>query len=90
MYSRDARQTIQLARQAQAAPAPRRVRGLAALREAQGHALAADYDRSMMALDHAKALFCQRTTHQERPVIGTQNLTDPAEMVRGWGRSSTT
>ena len=84
MYSRDARQTIQLARQAQAAPAPTRVRGLAALREAQGHALAADYDRSMMALDHAKALFCQRTTHQERPVIGTQNLTDPAEMVRGW------
>ena len=84
MYSGDARQTIQLAQQAQAASTPTRVRGLAALREAQGHALAADYDRSMLALDHAKALLCQRTMHPERPVIGTQNLTDPAEMVRGW------
>lgn len=84
MYSRDARQTIQLAQQAQAPNASARVRGLAALREAQGHALAADYHGSMLALDRAKGLLCQRTTHPDRPVIGTQNLVDPAEMVRGW------
>jgi transcriptional regulator with XRE-family HTH domain len=84
MYSRDARQTVRLAQQAQAAFVPARVRGLAALREAQGQALAADYDGSMLALDHAKSLLCQRTTHRDRPVIGTQNLVDPAEMVRGW------
>jgi hypothetical protein len=55
LYRGDAAQTIQLARRAQAGTLPPRIRGLAAAREAQGHAIAADYDSTMRALDRASA-----------------------------------
>jgi transcriptional regulator with XRE-family HTH domain len=84
LYRGDADTTIQLARAAQMAGASRRVRGLAALREAQGHALACDHDASMLALERASILLSARGAEVEQPLVGTSNLTDPAEMVRGW------
>lgn len=83
-YRRDAEQTIGLARQAQSGDAPPRIRGLAAQREAQGHALASDYDACMRSLEQARNLLARDTPSSEGPVIGTTNLTDPAEMIRGW------
>lgn len=84
MYRNDARQTTQLAERAQASSLPPRIRGLAAAREAQGHAIAADYNSAMRALDRASALLSEAVADTEQPVIGTGNLTNPAEMIRGW------
>jgi hypothetical protein len=56
LYRDDARRTIELARQAARPGAATRVRGLAAQREAQGHALAGDYDRCRRLLDVAAGL----------------------------------
>jgi hypothetical protein len=83
LYRADAEQTIELARRAQSGRLPSRIRGLAAQREAQGHALAGDHDTCMRRLDQARALLAHHTD-SDAPVIGTTNLTDPAEMVRGW------
>jgi transcriptional regulator with XRE-family HTH domain len=84
LYRGDAAQTTQLARRAQASTLPPRIRGLAAAREAQGHAIAADYDSTMRALDRASALLSDTAMNTGQPVIGTANLVDPAEMIRGW------
>lgn len=84
LYRGDAAQTTQLAERAQASTLPPRIRGLAAAREAQGHAIAADYDSAMRALDRASALLSVATLDAGQPVIGTANLADPAEMIRGW------
>lgn len=84
MYRGDAGQTTQLAERAQASALPPRIRGLAAAREAQGHAIAGDYNSTMHALDRASALLSIATPDAGQPVIGTANLVDPAEMVRGW------
>lgn len=83
LYRDDAAQTIGLARQARQGATSPRIQGLAAQREAQGHALAGDYDACMRALDSARALL-HRPPEGPGPVIGTTNLSDPAEMVRGW------
>jgi Helix-turn-helix domain len=57
LYHDDAQRTIALARQAQLRPGTgARVRGLAAQREAQGHAIAGDYDRCRRLLDLAAGL----------------------------------
>jgi len=84
MYGNDARQTTQLAERAQASGLPPRVRGLAAAREAQGHAIAADYDSAMKALDRASDLLGKSAADSGQPAIGTGNVTDLAEMTRGW------
>jgi transcriptional regulator with XRE-family HTH domain len=84
LYRGDAAQTTQLAVRAQAATLPPRIRGLAAAREAQGHAIAADYSSAMRALDRASALLSEATLEADHPIIGTGNLTDQAEMTRGW------
>lgn len=84
LYRGDAAQTTQLAERAQATTLPPRIRGLAAAREAQGHAIAADYDSTMRALDRASALLSTATLDAGQPVIGTASLADPAEMIRGW------
>jgi len=84
LYRGDAAQTTQLAERAQASTLPPRIRGLAAAREAQGHAIAADYDSAMRALDRASALLSATTLDAGQPVIGTANLVDPAEMIKGW------
>ncbi|RFS87592.1 XRE family transcriptional regulator [Actinomadura spongiicola] len=84
LYREDARQTIELARQAQHGGVPPRIRGLAAQREAQGHALAGDYDACMRSLERARTMLARHTESSNSPVLGTTSLTDPAEMVRGW------
>jgi transcriptional regulator with XRE-family HTH domain len=84
LYRGDAAQTTQLAARAQAAGLPPRIRGLAAAREAQGHAIAAEYDSAMRALDRASELLSAASSETDQPIIGTSNLADPAEMIRGW------
>ncbi|MGI5286574.1 helix-turn-helix domain-containing protein [Nonomuraea polychroma] len=84
LYRDDAVQTIALARQAQTGSLPPRIRGLAAQREAQGHALAGDYDACMRNLDRARALLAQHTPQPNTALIGTTNLSDPVGMIKGW------
>jgi hypothetical protein len=86
MYQGNARDTIGFARRAQSARrTPPRIMGLAAQREAQGHALAGDYDECMRALDRAaNQLEIARTEESDDPVIGTSNVPDPVAVVTGW------
>lgn len=84
LYRGDARQTVEFADRAQGRRLPSRIRGLAAGREAQGHAIAADYDSAMRALDRAGTLLNAAAADTGQPVIGTANVADPAQMIRGW------
>ncbi|WP_327588215.1 helix-turn-helix domain-containing protein [Nonomuraea sp. NBC_00507] len=84
LYRDDPPQTIELAKRAQSTGLPPRIRGLAAQREAQGHALAGDYDSCMRSLDQARALLDQHVPNPKSPVIGTTNLSDPVGMITGW------
>jgi hypothetical protein len=82
----DARTTVELARQAQAdTGVAARIRGLAAQREAQGHALAGDYDCCRQALDRAAALLAGPAEDGPGgPVIGPSNGLDQAVVATGW------
>ena len=82
-YREDATQTIDLARRAQGGSVPPRIRGLAAQREAQGHAIAGSYDACFRSLDRARVLL-SRAAESDGPVLGTTNLSDPAAMIHGW------
>ncbi|MFF2652943.1 helix-turn-helix domain-containing protein [Streptomyces sp. NPDC058045] len=84
MYREDAEQTIALARRAQSGALPPRIRGLAAQREAQGHALAGDRTSCLHALDRARALLARHEEGSEEPVIGTMHVPDPVSMATGW------
>ncbi|MBD2897717.1 hypothetical protein amrb99_66810 [Actinomadura sp. RB99] len=84
LYRDDAESTIDLARRAQAGRVSPRVSGLAAQREAQGHALAGDHDACMRCLDRAQDLLATASREQDAPILGTSNVADPAEMGRGW------
>lgn len=83
LYRHDAEQTVELADRARRAAVAPRIRGLAAQRLAQGHALAGDYDACMRGLDEARELLSTAAT-DALPVLGTTNLDDPAAMVAGW------
>ena len=84
LYRQDAAQTVALAQQAQNHRLPPRIRGLAAQREAQGHALAGDYAACMGCLDRARTLLARHSQDSDEPVIGTTNLPDPVAMINGW------
>ncbi|RCG33142.1 XRE family transcriptional regulator [Sphaerisporangium album] len=84
LYRGEAEQTVELARRAQSGTVPPRIHGLAAQREAQGHALAGDYDASMRGLDRARTLLARHTPDAGSPVIGSTNLPDSVAMVTGW------
>lgn len=86
LYQGDAVATVGFARQAQSTPGtPPRIMGLAAQREAQGHALAGDYDQCMRALDRAaRHLSSAAREGQDGPVIGTSHVQDPVSVVTGW------
>jgi DNA-binding XRE family transcriptional regulator len=85
MYRYDARETIAVATLAQAAQCGPRIRGLAALREAQGHALAGGYDECCRALDRAATLLEEAASSDDGlPVLGTTTVHDPVAMVTGW------
>lgn len=84
-YSGAATETINLAQQAQRGTLPPRIRGLAAQREAQGHALAGEGKACLHGLDRARELLLRaQETADGAPVLGTTHLADPASMVTGW------
>ncbi|MFF1791126.1 helix-turn-helix domain-containing protein [Kitasatospora sp. NPDC058243] len=85
-YAGDATQTVQLVGPAQTSGLPPRIRGLAAQREAQGHALAGDHTACLRSLDRARDLLAKAEVEDGggTPVLGTTNLADPASMVTGW------
>ncbi|MEU6665031.1 helix-turn-helix transcriptional regulator [Streptomyces sp. NPDC046727] len=84
LYQDDSEQTVVLARRAQSGTLPPRIRGLAAQREAQGHALAGDRDACLRALDRARPLLTRQEDDADTPVIGSMHLPDSVGMVTGW------
>lgn len=86
MYDEDAVRTIGLARQAQEdRDVSARVRALAIQREAQGHALAGDYDQCQRALDGAADWFERsRSETDDRPVLGSTSAPDTFTLLIGW------
>ncbi|WP_017582050.1 helix-turn-helix domain-containing protein [Nocardiopsis valliformis] len=91
MYAHDSPQTIALAQRAQRGPeTSTRVRGLAAKREAQGHALAGDLLSCERALERARALLASggATPGSGRghgpEVLGSRHVSDPVGVTRGW------
>lgn len=83
MYRFDSRSTITLAQLAQEQTRDPRIAGLAAQREAQGHALANDGDACRRALDRARDLL-DAASDQGDLVFGTATLSDPVTMVNAW------
>ncbi|SMD21017.1 helix-turn-helix domain-containing protein [Lentzea albidocapillata] len=86
LYREDAAGTVDLAQQAQAVPGTSpRVQGLAALREAQGHALACDYDQCRRALDRAAVLLARADT-ADGMVMGSASVSgaDLISLVEAW------
>ncbi|MFH8527449.1 helix-turn-helix domain-containing protein [Streptomyces tendae] len=85
LYDGDATGTVALARRAQKDGLPPRIRGLAAQREAQGHALVGDESGCLGSLDKARNLLSREdTANSTEPMIGTTHVTDPAAMTTGW------
>jgi helix-turn-helix protein len=86
LYRDDAVGVTALARQAQdAAGVPARVLGLAAQREAQGHALFGDYDECRRTLDRATELFASAPVERpDEPILGSSTVPDLNLMVTGW------
>ncbi|WP_026402985.1 helix-turn-helix domain-containing protein [Actinomadura rifamycini] len=84
LYRDDAAQTVELAHRARTARGvPARIRGLAAQREAQGHALAGDGAACMRGLDRARGLLAA-DSGEAAAGLGSRNLPDPVAMVTGW------
>lgn len=90
MLQEDAAQTVELAGQAQAdTRVSPRIRGLAALREAQGHALAGDDRRCHRALDRSAVLLDgSRPAGPAGPdgvlALGPASVADMGPIVTGW------
>ncbi|MGW7273735.1 helix-turn-helix domain-containing protein [Streptomyces sp. NPDC054864] len=84
-YRGDAADTIALAEAAHSDRLPPRIRGLAAQRKAQGHALAGDYASCLRSLDEARELLAEESGPTAgSPVLGSTHLADPASMITGW------
>jgi hypothetical protein len=85
LYRQDSITTVELARRAQRVRrAGRRTIGLAARREAQGHALAGDRGACERAFDRAAELFESATAESlAYPVLGS-TAPGPLELARGW------
>lgn len=91
LYRHDARSTVALAEQAGERAHTARIRGLAAQREAQGHALSGEYDACLRALDRAAALLDVREAQDggeriggRELIIGTSSVPDPVAAATGW------
>jgi transcriptional regulator with XRE-family HTH domain len=84
LYRGDWARTIDLARQAQEGVTSPRILGLAAQREAQGHALGGDYGFCMRSLDRAQALLAIDPGDASRPATGTSTVANPAALAQGW------
>lgn len=86
LYRNDATGVIDLARQAQRrSGVSRRIRGLAARREAQGHALAGDRDDCLRALDRAAELLDTSAKDASgTPPLGSTSTPNQHLLVTGW------
>jgi hypothetical protein len=86
LYRGDALGTIGLARKAQAHDGiPARVRRLAVLREAQGHALAGDAAACQRSLDLAGGSWAQDAPAGSGwPVLGPSTVADPVSTTAAW------
>ncbi|MGX7761265.1 helix-turn-helix domain-containing protein [Streptomyces angustmyceticus] len=85
LYTGDSVATVQLARRAAQQARSARIRGLAAQREAQGHALVGDRDACRRALDRGAELTAGAAPPGgEEPVLGSIHLPDLTAFVAGW------
>ena len=90
LYRDDHQQTVELARRGQSDPrVSPRIRGLAALREAQGHALGGDHDACRRALDRGRELLAEAggggaQPPADVPALGPASVPDMAAVVTGW------
>jgi transcriptional regulator with XRE-family HTH domain len=85
LYQEDPGQTVELARRARAeAEGSARVRGFAALREAQGQALLGDHDACRRALDEGRAALASGTGAGGTLALGPTSVPDMASVVTGW------
>jgi transcriptional regulator with XRE-family HTH domain len=84
MYQGRPRDTIVLAQHAQTLDCGSHIRGLAAQREGQGHALAGDARRCHLALDRAAQWLAEPDHEGSLPRLGTSNVSDLIDLVVGW------
>jgi transcriptional regulator with XRE-family HTH domain len=85
LYRHDAIETVALAQRAQSERGSPRVHALAAQREAQGHAIAGDYDACCRALELAtRHLDKSDPASSDAPILGTSTIADPVAVARGW------
>jgi len=85
LYTGDSMATVQLARRAAQQARSARIRGLAAQREAQGHALVGDRDACRRALDRGAELTAGAAPPGGgEPVLGSIHLPDLTAFVAGW------
>ncbi|MEU3018862.1 helix-turn-helix transcriptional regulator [Nocardiopsis sp. NPDC007018] len=91
LYAHDGPRTIDLARRAQRGRATSpRVLGLAAKREAQGHALVGDLVSCERALERAREHLAtdraERASdhHGDPEVLGSRHVSDPVGVTHGW------
>jgi len=86
LYRDDAASVVALARRAQRQPRiSSRIRGLAARREAQGHALVGDRDACVRALDTAADLLAAEPAGTTTaPALGSTSAPDQHALVTGW------
>ncbi|MDX6263559.1 MAG: hypothetical protein QOH84_5247 [Kribbellaceae bacterium] len=87
LYRHDSISTIELATRAQLdTRTSRRVRGLAARCEAQGHALAGDLTACRHALDRAAELFADAAAEppSSAPTLGSSSGADELRLALGW------
>ncbi|MGH3534918.1 MAG: helix-turn-helix domain-containing protein [Pseudonocardiaceae bacterium] len=70
---------------AQHAQAPMRIRGLAAQREAQGHAMAGDYTACLHAIERSAGLLADAAAEARvGPELGTARTPDLVALTHGW------
>lgn len=85
LHRDDALSIIELAGRAQRHErAPVRIRGLAAQREAQGHALAGDHTACLRAIERSAVLLAEAAAAQTGPELGTAHTPDLVTLVQGW------
>lgn len=86
LYHHDPSRTIELAQWAQKSPCHPRILGLAAQREAQGHAIAGDMAECLRALERAARLLARTDSAKSSaaPQLGTSAIPDPVAMSTGW------
>ncbi|OQR59500.1 hypothetical protein B6E66_35255 [Streptomyces maremycinicus] len=85
LYQDDSHATVALARAAETRAGGRRIRALAAQREAQGHALLGDEDACRRALDRGADLMNEPWPHGDGdPALGGTHLPDLTAFVTAW------